>query len=117
MNTLGTRIKQLRTEKSLRQEDLAKIIMVNRATLASWEVDRALPDINVIQRIADVFNVTVDCLLGRKPPEKPKDNISSRIAELPESKKEMIKTMLTVFEMEKQKGSDDGTKNNVDFLR
>jgi transcriptional regulator with XRE-family HTH domain len=116
MNTLGIRIKQLRNEKGLRQEDLAKIILVNRATLASWEVDRALPDINVIQKIADVFNVSVDYLLGRKPPEKPKDEISEQISELPDDKRKMIETMLKVFKTE-QESDDDSTKNNVDFLK
>jgi transcriptional regulator with XRE-family HTH domain len=112
MNTLGARIKQLRTEKGLRQEDLAKTIMVNRATLASWEVDRALPDVNIIQKIADVFGITVDFLLGRKPPEST-NSLDERASNLSKENQQVIEKILRSLEIEEQikeekEGTDQG---------
>lgn len=64
METLGDKIKQLRNE--LTQEDLASLLQVDRSTLASWEVNRREPDIVTLCRIANLFNVSVDWLVGHK---------------------------------------------------
>ena len=65
MSTLGDRIKLLRTEKRLTQEDIASALGTNRATLANWETLRTEPDAQMISRLADYFDVTTDYLLGR----------------------------------------------------
>jgi transcriptional regulator with XRE-family HTH domain len=65
MSTLGSRIRHLRKERDMTQDQLAAIIHVNRATLANWEIDRATPDLATLQRLADFFNTTTDYLLGR----------------------------------------------------
>ena len=65
MNTLGERIKELRKEKGLTQEHLAQKLSFNRATLASWEVGRSLPDIDTLTKLAEFFGVSIDFLLDR----------------------------------------------------
>lgn len=65
MSTFGQRLKALREERSLTQEELAKLIGVNRATLANWEISRAQPDYDSLCRIASYFKVTADYLIGR----------------------------------------------------
>lgn len=65
MDTFKTRIRQLRENKELTQEELAKVIGVSRATLASWEIGRREPDFETASKIADFFDVSVDYLLGR----------------------------------------------------
>jgi transcriptional regulator with XRE-family HTH domain len=62
METLGDRIKQLRSE--LTQEALAAILQVDRSTLASWEINRREPDIATLRRIASYFKVSIDWLVG-----------------------------------------------------
>jgi transcriptional regulator with XRE-family HTH domain len=64
--TLGEKIKSLRKEKGLTQEDLAKQLNVIRGTLSVWEIDRSTPDNEMLIKIADFFGVTVDYLLGRE---------------------------------------------------
>jgi transcriptional regulator with XRE-family HTH domain len=63
--TLGERIKYLRKEKGITQEELAKQIGAIRGTLANWEVDAATPDKDTLVKIADFFHVSTDYLLGR----------------------------------------------------
>jgi transcriptional regulator with XRE-family HTH domain len=65
MSTFGQRLKALREERELTQEELAKLIGVNRATLANWEVGRTQPDYDRLCRIASYFKVTSDYLIGR----------------------------------------------------
>jgi transcriptional regulator with XRE-family HTH domain len=62
METLGDRIKQLRSE--LTQEALAAILQVDRSTLASWEINRREPDIATLRHIATYFKVSIDWLVG-----------------------------------------------------
>lgn len=66
MTITGERIKQLRTEKGLSQDDLAKYLnLKNRSTLGTWETsDKASPDYETLKKIAVFFNVTTDYLLG-----------------------------------------------------
>lgn len=65
MDTFKDRIRKLREEKGLTQEELAKILGISRATLASWETGRREPDFETTSKIAEFFGVSIDYLLGR----------------------------------------------------
>ncbi|PRR71961.1 helix-turn-helix domain-containing protein [Neomoorella humiferrea] len=84
MSTLGDKIKQLRKKKDLTQDELASIIHVNRATLANWEINRAVPDPTTLQLLADFFNVSVDYLLGRTDDPNPGQHRSTIEEDWPE---------------------------------
>ena len=59
------RLKELRIEKGLTQEKLAKKIGINRTTIAKIESgDRDLT-LDHIQRMSDFFNVSYDYILGK----------------------------------------------------
>ena len=59
------RLKELRQEKGIRQEDLAKAISVQNYTIGNWERQRSEPNIQDLIKIANYFEVTVDYLIGR----------------------------------------------------
>ena len=61
----GKILNNLRTEMDMRQEDLAKILGVHRASISKYEKNDRFPDPNILNEIADYFNVSVDYLLGR----------------------------------------------------
>lgn len=63
--SFGKRLREFRLEKNLRQEDLAKIIQVHRATIGKYETDERFPDKETLQKLADYFDTSVDYLLGR----------------------------------------------------
>lgn len=56
-------IKQLRKEKGLTQEELGKIINVQKSAISKYETGRATPDLETIKILANFFNVTIDYLL------------------------------------------------------
>ena len=65
MNTvIGENIKKLRTAKNMTQEDLAKRLAITKATVSSYENFLRLPSFDGLVRIARVFHVTTDYLLG-----------------------------------------------------
>ncbi len=65
MNTIEKRLKFLRDNKKITQQNLADAIKEKRDTLANWEIDRADPPISAVIAIADYFGVSTDFILGR----------------------------------------------------
>lgn len=63
--TLGERLKMLRKQKRISQEEMAQRLNINRGTYAQYEIDRRSPDYETLQMIADYFNVSTDYLFGR----------------------------------------------------
>ena len=53
--TLGEKIKKIRIENNLKQNDLAELLYVSEKTISSWETDRTNPDLNMIYKISDYF--------------------------------------------------------------
>lgn len=62
---LSQRLKQLRIEKNLRQDQLAKLVHVEKSSISMYENDVRQPSYEVLIRYAEVFNVSTDYLLGR----------------------------------------------------
>lgn len=62
---LGERLKKLRCENGISQEEFAKIIGKSRSSVAGYEVGDRMPDSNTLVYIADYFNCTLDYLFGR----------------------------------------------------
>lgn len=59
------RLKLLRTNKKMTQEELGKKINVTKVSVSGYESGNRKPDIETTQKIADFFEVSVDYLLGR----------------------------------------------------
>ena len=59
------RVKELRLEKQLEQQDLAKIIQIGKGSISNWETGRTEPSIEYLLKLADFFEVSIDYLLGR----------------------------------------------------
>lgn len=68
--TLGKNIYDLRTAKNLSQGDLADLLDVSRQSVSKWETDAAIPDLDKLMKMCDVFEITLDELTGRTPQEK-----------------------------------------------
>ena len=62
--TFGEKLKSLRTDKSLTQDELAEKLYVTRTAISKWESDRGYPNIESLKQIAKFFSVTVDELLS-----------------------------------------------------
>lgn len=60
----GNRLKELRLERGLQQEDIAKILNIHRATISRYENNQREPDVNTIINLAQYFEVSSDWLLG-----------------------------------------------------
>lgn len=58
------RLKQLRREKGLKQDDLAKKFGIAQQTISNYEKRIREPDITTLKKMAEFFDVSLDFLLG-----------------------------------------------------
>ena len=70
MQNLNNRIKALRKAKDITQEQLAEMIGISPQAVSRWECGTTFPDIMLLPRLAEVFNITTDELLGVNEKEK-----------------------------------------------
>ncbi len=62
---METRLKDLRQDRDLTQKDLAKFLNVNQRTYSRYELGQHAMTIEVICKLADFYEVSVDYLLKR----------------------------------------------------
>ena len=66
MNKFPERLKTLRMEQGLSQNQLASKVKVSQAAIARWEAGLQIPNIEVAIMFAQYFGVSLDYLLGLK---------------------------------------------------
>ena len=77
---IGKRIKDLRIEKGLSQQELGDMIGVTKVSICGYENGTRIPSLESFGLLADVFGTTTDYLLGREVPvinEETKEYIGS----------------------------------------
>lgn len=70
--TLAQRIKQLRKEKGITQEQLAQVIGMERSTVGKYETG-TMPCPDILSTMADYFNVSIEYLIGKSDYRYTKD--------------------------------------------
>lgn len=60
-------IKQLREQRGMTQEDLAKRLGVKYPAVSKWERGMAYPSMNTVIKMAELFQVSMDVVLGLAP--------------------------------------------------
>ena len=66
--TLGKRIAANRKRMKLTQDQLAEKLGVTAQAVSKWENDQSCPDITILPKLAEIFSISTDELLGREAP-------------------------------------------------
>ena len=75
MTTFGERLKALRNEKKLKQEDLATKLNISKSAIGMYERNEREPSFEIVKKISNFFEVTIDYLLtGKESKEVHTDN-------------------------------------------
>ncbi len=64
--TLGERLRKLRQDRQLPQDDVARAIGVRVQAVSEWERGEAEPRVASLRELAKLFGVTLDELIGRE---------------------------------------------------
>ncbi|MGN1315926.1 MAG: DUF2157 domain-containing protein [Acutalibacteraceae bacterium] len=78
MAKISKNIKRLRTLNNLSQEELAQQLFISRQAVSSWENNRTQPDVEMIKKLSELFNVPVEELLyGEKRNTRLEENVKT----------------------------------------
>lgn len=70
ISPFARRLIALRKKAGLRQEDVANMLQIHRTTYTKYETDVTTPDPAGLLRLATLFGVSVDHLVGREPSQE-----------------------------------------------
>ena len=59
-------LKSIRKTRGYSQKEVAEMLNVTQGTVSSWEAGRYEPDNNSLQKLADLYGVSTDVILGRE---------------------------------------------------
>ncbi len=71
------RIRDLRRESNLTADELGKIVGVSRFSVSNWETGRNQPNNDILFKLSEYFNCSIDYLLGRTDQRRPAENITA----------------------------------------
>lgn len=63
--SFALRLKELRTKRGLTMEQLGNDIGITRASISNYENEQKKPSLDIVIRLADYFQVSIDYLVGR----------------------------------------------------
>ena len=76
---MSYRFKDARVQSGISQKDAAEQLQVSAATVNNWESGRRLPTIDALEKMADLYGVSTDYLLGRTDSSNPFRRIAESI--------------------------------------
>lgn len=67
MTKISKNIKVLRQERNITQEQLAEMLHISRQAVSSWENDRTQPDVDMLEKLSEIFGVSIEEIIyGKK---------------------------------------------------
>ena len=67
MEVRAMNIRPLREQRGMTQEDLANRLGVKHPAVSKWERGMAYPSMNTVIKMAELFQVSLDVVLGLEP--------------------------------------------------
>lgn len=94
-------LQELREDRNISRKELAAFLNISVSTLGMYEQGRREPNIEMLIKLADYFNVSLDFLVGRVNNSEERKNmlealrLKNRIDHLPQEYKNIIEFMLS----------------------
>lgn len=73
MDTFAKRLKALREERNLSQSELSQVLGISRGSLSFYENNERTADIEILNKVSEYFDVTLDYLLGKSDNRTPEN--------------------------------------------
>lgn len=89
--TIGSKIVDLRKKEKISQERLAELLGISRQTLSNYENDITSPDLNQAKKICEIFDASLDELIGNN------NTVSSKISSTERLVKKQTKTIRIIL--------------------
>ncbi|MDK2807654.1 MAG: hypothetical protein PWP24_387 [Clostridiales bacterium] len=111
--SFGKNLERIRKGKKISQAKLGEMLGLTQQMVSSYEKDLSSPNVDVLIKIADYFNVSIDSLVEHVVQTTQEDNSQSRLLRYFENLNEsdrdkcitIVQTLLEDREMSQQKKS------------
>lgn len=111
-NGIGKRLAEIRKKNNYKQVDLAERLNVSQQVISNIERSVTTPDIEQLKKFADIYNISLDQLVGREFSGDTRDDIErqviSYIKQMDDDGKELSLGLLS--QVVQHRGSKDGNK-------
>ena len=113
----GKILKKLRQEEDLTQEELVKKIGTARSNIANYENDMNMPSVDILEKLSEVFNCSIDYLLGKTDKKNNTDKdveaeimwaLSGGYEALNDTNREIAKSVIKTLLEEQEKNKKGG---------
>ena len=112
MQTIGNRLSEIRKGKKIKQTELAEMLNVSQQVISNIERGVTTPDIEFLKKMADMFNISLDELVGRdficKEVDDVERKIISCVKQMDDDGKELSLGLLS--QVAQHRGNNDGNK-------
>ena len=112
MQTIGKRLAEIRKSNKLKQMELAERLNVSQQAISNIERGVTTPDIEQLKKIADIYNISLDQLVGREffcdDADDVERKILSYIKQMDDEGKELSLGLLS--QVAQHRGSNDGNE-------
>lgn len=112
MQTIGKRLAEIRKSKRFKQTELAEMLNISQQVISNIERGVTAPDIEQLKKFADIYNISLDQLVGREffsdDTDEVERKIISFIKQMDDEGKELSLGLLS--QVAQHRGSNDGNK-------
>ena len=112
MQTIGKRLAEIRKNKKFKQTELAEMLNVSQQVISNIERGVTAPDIEQLKKFADIYNTSLDQLVGREffgdDTDVVERKIISDIKQMDDEGKELSLGLLS--QVAQHRGSNDGNE-------
>lgn len=133
-NILGSRLKILRLEAKLTQEEFGKPYSLKKSTVSQYESGSSRPDDELKKRIAKDFNVSLDWLMGISDIRRPSivsdsiknpnntdknallDKLMKKIETLDDENKKELEKYIDLLKLKEEKDKKDKDSSNMNIV-
>lgn len=96
----SNRLKTLRKEKNISQQELAEEIKISRTSIGYYENEKRNPDLKILIKLADFFEVSLDFLAGKSNLRKNAEQITNEIEISDAIKEKILNSNLSVQKLD-----------------
>ena len=112
MQTIGKRLAEIRKSKNFKQTELAEMLNVSQQVISNIVRGVTAPDIEQLKKFADIYNISLDQLVGREFLGDDADDVERRIIsyikQMDDEGKELSLGLLS--QVAQHRGSNDGNE-------
>ncbi|MBQ3784031.1 MAG: helix-turn-helix transcriptional regulator [Lachnospiraceae bacterium] len=112
MRTIGERLAKLRKENHYKQNDIAEKLHVSQQVISNIERSQTTPDIEQLKKFADIYQISLDQLVGREFYGGNVDDVENQIIgyikQMDKKGKELSLGLLS--QVAQYQGNEDGSK-------